>query len=187
MNNRLFTLAVLLLAAAPVSPSLAARPDVTFAKLHASEPPIPDGMGRIYFYRENGLMGAAVQPSIKIDGVETGGDSAPGDYFYIDKPAGSYTVSASTEKDESAQVDVVAGKAVYVKTEVSMGFFVGHVSPSVVDEATALQTINDCDLEKFEQATALAPTPATAPASAATPASPPTATSAPAPATDQKN
>jgi hypothetical protein len=175
MNTRNIALAALLLAVAPISPSFAARVDTTYATQHANEPAIPDGMGRIYFYREGGFMGAAVQPSIKIDGVATGGYSVPGDYFYVDHPAGSVTVGASTEKEESTQVDIVAGKPVYVKTEVSMGFLVGHVSPSVVDEATAMETLKDCDLEKFELHPAAAPVAlpapaATTPAPAATPA-----------------
>jgi hypothetical protein len=176
MNTRNLALAVLLLAVAPVSPCLA-RADITYATLHAGEPAIPDGMGRIYVYRENAFMGGAVEPAIKIDGVDTQGYSMPGEYFYIDRPAGSITLSTSTEKNESTQVEIVAGKAVYVKTEVSMGFFVGHVTPSVVDEATAAQTIAGCELEKFELSVARPAT--TAPAPAAAPAT--------APATDPKN
>jgi hypothetical protein len=178
MNMRNFAFAAVLLAAAPVSPSLATD---TYAVRHAGEPAIPDGMGRIYFYRDGGFMGAAVQPSIMIDGVETGGSSVPGDYFYVDHPAGSVTVSASTEKEETTQADVVAGKAVYVKTHVSMGFLVGHVTPAVVDEATALKEINDCDLEKFQRNAAVPVALPSAPAPAATPAPAPAATP------DQKN
>ena len=184
MNIRVFALSAVLLAAASVSPSFAAD-TITYTLMHASEPAIPDGMGRIYVYREGGFMGAAVQPAIKIDGADTQGYSMPGEYFYLDHPAGSITISTSTEKAESTPVDIVAGKAVYVKTEVSMGFFVGHVTPSVVDEDTALKTLADCDLEKFERNVARPPAAAPAAMPPAAPVAAPA--SAPAPATDPKN
>jgi hypothetical protein len=80
-----------------------------------------------------------------IDGVSAGGRSKPGDYFYVDRPAGTYKISTETEKEESTSVTVVAGQSVYVKFEVSMGLFAGHVSPSVVDTQTAEAEIKDCD------------------------------------------
>ena len=136
--------ATVLLAIMPAPAAFAASND-TYATLHASEPPIPAGDGRIYFYREGGLMGVAIQPTIYIDGESTGGRSKPGDYFYIDRPAGTYAISTTTEKKESTSVTVAAGEAVYVKFEVSMGFFAGHVSPIVMDAAKAADQIKDCD------------------------------------------
>lgn len=174
MNLKTFALAALMLSALPVSAAYAA--DTTYATLHASEPAIAAGQGRIYFYREDGLLGVAIQPTIMIDGVSAGGRAKPGDYFYIDRPAGTYVVSTETEKKETRNVTVVAGEPVYVKFEVSMGLFVGHVLPSVVDSATAAGEIKDCD---WHEPKAVDTT--TAPATSAS--APTTAPTAPAPTT----
>ena len=143
----------------------------TYAVLHSSEPALAADMGRIYLYRESSLFGVTIQPSIKIDGQDTGGDSHSGDYFYIDRPAGTYIISTSTEKKEQVSVTVVAGQSLYVKFEVSMGFLVGHVSPSVVDPQVAEGEIKDCD---YRAPKVIAPPPATpaAPATSAPPATP---------------
>jgi hypothetical protein len=176
-NRNIYALAALALVAM-TAPAISADKD-TYAVLHASEPAIPDGFGRIYFYRDSSIMGALIQPEIKIDGADTGGDSRSGDYFYIDRPAGTYEITTTTEKKEAAPVTVVAGQAAYVKTEVSMGFFAGHVSPSVVDPAKAVTEIADCDYRAPKPVALAAPappaTPAPAPAPVQTPA--PAATS----------
>jgi hypothetical protein len=185
---------VMAFAAVPASGAMAAGTN-TYATLHASEPAIADGQGRIYFYRESGLFGLTIQPTIYIDGVTTGGSSKPGDYFYVDKPAGNYLVSTTTEKKNSVSVTVVAGQPVYVKTSVSMGFLVGHVSPEVIAPTTAEAEIKSCDYTPPKTApTAATPSapaaapamaPAAAPAAAAPAAAPATApAAAPAPASD---
>lgn len=115
-----------------------------YAVHHAGEPAVSADQGRIYFYRESGILGAAMQPAIKVNGEKVG-DSSPGDYFYIDRPPGTYEISATTEKEESISVPLTAGQVVYVKTSVSMGFLVGHVSPEVVASDQAATEIADCD------------------------------------------
>ncbi len=173
MNAKHYALAALLLSAIPAS-ALAADAG-TYATLHASEPAIPAGDGRIYFYREGGLLGAAIQPTIMIDGVSAGGRAKPGDYFHIDRPPGTYKISTETEKEESTSVTVVEGQAVYVKFEISMGFFVGHVSPSVVDAQKAEAEIKDCD---WHEPKPVATTPPATPGAA--PSAPVATSSAPA-------
>jgi len=122
-----------------------AASDRSYATLHPNEPALAEGQGRIYFYREGGIMGAAIQPTIYLNGETTGGRSKPGDYFYVDRPAGSYQVSTTTEKKESLGITLDAGQSLYVKTEMSMGFFAGHLQPVLKDAATAAQEIKDCD------------------------------------------
>ena len=168
-NLKMCAFAALMVVAIP-APVWAAG--TTYAVLHSSEPALAPDMGRIYLYRESSLMGVVVQPSIMIDGQDTGGDSHSGDYFYIDRPAGTYIISTSTEKKEQASVTVAAGQSVYVKFKVSMGLFVGHVLPSVVDPQVAAGEIKDCD---YRAPKSIAPVPAA-------PATPAPATAAPAPA-----
>lgn len=172
LKNCVFAVAVL--AALPVSSAMASN-DQTYAVRHASEPALAPGMGRIYFYRESSLMGVAATATIMIDGQSSGGRSASGDYFYVDVPAGTHQISTETEKTETTPVTVVDGQPVYVRTHVSMGLFIGHVKPEVVDTQTAQTEIADCDWHE--------PTPPAAPAApAAAPAAAAPATAAPAPA-----
>jgi hypothetical protein len=178
---RLCALAAALFIAVPLSPALAASKD-TYAVLHGTEPALGDGQGRVYFYRDGGFMGAAVQPLIYVDGT-AGGRSKPGDYFFVDLPAGDHKISTDTEKEEAINVTVVTGQTMFVKTEVTMGLFVGHVIPSVVANATAEDEIKDCDFHPLTPPPAPAPAPATASTPAETPAAPPSPGTTPAPAT----
>jgi hypothetical protein len=103
----------------------------TYDQLHASEPPVAQTMGRFYMYRTS-AFGAAVQPAIKVNGAKVG-DAVPDGYFYVDEAPGSYTVSTTTEKDESIPVTLNAGQVRYIRFDISMGVFVGHVIPSIID------------------------------------------------------
>jgi hypothetical protein len=181
-NAKIYALAVVALTAMPVS-SAVAKDDQTYAILHASEPAIAEGQGRIYFYREGGLMGAAIQPTIMIDGISAGGRAKPGDYFYADRPAGTYEVSTETEKKEAVTLTLAAGQSLYVRMDIKMGLFVGHVQPSIIDPQQAVSEISDCDWHAPKPVEG-APAPAVAPAAPA-PATPAPADAAPAaPATD---
>jgi hypothetical protein len=164
---------------------------LTYTAHHASEPAVSPDQGRIYFYRESSFAGMALEPSIRIDGF-TVGESSSGDYFYVDRLPGTYTVSTKTEKDETLSVTLAAGQTIYVKTEVSMGFLVGHVSPELVANDQAAGEIADCHFDGTDTAaTAAAPSaPAATPAATAAPvvqpAAAPTATATP-PATSPQN
>jgi hypothetical protein len=165
-----------------------------YAVHHASEPAVSPDQGRIYFYRESSLAGVMLEPAIKIDGEKVG-DSSSGDYFYVDRPPGTYTVSTKTEKDETVSVTLAAGQTVYVKTDVSMGLFVGHVSPELVADDQAASEIADCHFVGSDAPVTAATTPtpaATSTTAAATspatqPATAPAAPDAPAPVTSPRN
>jgi hypothetical protein len=81
-------LAALMLSVMPMPAALAAQ-TATYATLHASEPPIASGQGRIYLYRESGLMGVAIQPTIMINCESTGGRAKLGDYRIVIAPPGA--------------------------------------------------------------------------------------------------
>lgn len=170
MSFRKIALAALLLAALPAAPAVA-RDDQTYAVLHASEPALAAGWGRIYFYREGGFAGAAVQPTIFINGESAGGRSKPGDYYYLDVPAGSYEISTETEKKEAVSLNVAAGASMYIRIDITMGFFIGHGQPSIIDPQQAVKEIAECDYRAPKSIPSFA-TPPAAPA-AHTPATPP--------------
>ncbi len=97
---------------------------------------VPPGFGRIVFYRSDSIVGAAVQPEIRLDG-QVVGQSKPGGFFYVDAAPGKHTASASTEAASSVDVQVVAGQTHYVRSAIGMGLLVGRVVLSVEGMFTA--------------------------------------------------
>ena len=86
-----------------------------FSEVSSSILPIPAAEGRIYFFRSSSMMGAALQPDIRLDG-EVVGSSKPGGFFYVDRPAGSYTAAAATETEKTITFDLAAGETKYLRT-----------------------------------------------------------------------
>jgi hypothetical protein len=165
-TRKTYIFAAILVAAMPIAPAWS-RTHATYATMHAGEPALAPENGRIYFYRDSGFVGFALQPSIRLND-DVVGDSEPGHYFYVDRPAGTYTVTTRTEKSETVSATVVPGQSLYVRTDVSMGFLVGHVIPSLIMPEQAQSEISDCDYVGPAQTPAPAAT-----ADAAAPAAPP--------------
>jgi hypothetical protein len=115
----------------------------SYTEVQKTTAPVAANMGRIYIYRSGSPFGAAIQPSVKVDG-NTVGSAVPGGYFYVDLPAGSHKISADTEVERDLSVTLEAGQTRYVSLHPSMGAFVGHISPELADAKTALEDIKDC-------------------------------------------
>lgn len=97
------------------------------------------GNGRIYFYRPS-AVGAAVQPSVRLND-DVVGKAKPKGFFYVDRPEGNYVVATSTEAKRSLSLVLDEGEEKYVKLEMRMGLFVGHVKPVLVDSAEGFADI----------------------------------------------
>ena len=137
---RNFVRAAILCAGLPLLAGCATGP--TFAELHAGEPTVATDSARIYFYREASMVGSAVQPSVYVNGVVVG-SAIPGGYFYIDRPAGEYDISTTTEKVESIKTNIVPGDVRYVRLDIGMGLVVGHILPTLVmPEQGAAEIVN---------------------------------------------
>ncbi|HSV80769.1 MAG TPA: DUF2846 domain-containing protein [Ramlibacter sp.] len=95
-------------------------------QMASSIPSIKAGEGRIYFFRSSSMMGAAVQPDIRINGQVVGA-SKPGGFFYVDRPVGNYLASTSTETEKTLSFTLQPGETKYVRNSVSMGVMVGRV------------------------------------------------------------
>lgn len=106
----------------------------TYQQMQSQISALPQGQGRIIIYRANSAFGAGIQPAIKIDGVKVG-ESVPNSFIYVDRPAGNYEISTSTEVKRSLSITLADQETKYVRTSVSMGFLVGHISPELVDQA----------------------------------------------------
>jgi len=102
----------------------------------SSIPTLEADKGRIYFYRSASMMGAAIQPSIKLDGVQVG-ESKPGGFFFVDSAAGNHEVMCSTEVDKKLTFTLAKGEVKYVKTSISFGVLVGRVIPELVSSKEA--------------------------------------------------
>ncbi|MBL4868801.1 MAG: DUF2846 domain-containing protein [Pseudomonadales bacterium] len=111
----------------------------TFKEYSSNITPVKSDSGRIYVYRLTAL-GAAVQPKVRLNG-EIVGKAVPKGFFYVDRPAGSYEVSASTEAKRSLTLNLEPGDERYVRLEVKMGLFVGHVKPILVDKSVGEEEI----------------------------------------------
>jgi hypothetical protein len=86
-------------------------------------------------------LGGALRPEIKLN-EEVIGKSVAGGFFFVDKLPGDYKMVTSTEVDRSLSFTLDAGQTRYVRMDVSMGFFVGHVYPELVDS-----TVGDTEIK----------------------------------------
>ena len=118
-------LKLLVLSASAVLLAGCAATGARHEEMASSMPSLKAGEGRIYFYRSNSMMGAAVQPDIRLNGTVVGA-SKPGGFFYVDRPAGNYLASASTETEKTLSFTLQPGETKYVRSHISMGMLVGR-------------------------------------------------------------
>src|SRR3990172_903452 len=109
---------------------------VKYTEMKASVPALKPGEGRIYFYRSASMVGAAIQPEIKLNGV-TVGSSVPGGVFFVDRPAGNYEASAATEVERKLTFTLATGETKYVRTYPSFGVMVGRINFELLNAAVA--------------------------------------------------
>jgi hypothetical protein len=113
-----------------------------YSQMKASIPALTPDNGRIYFYR-TAILGAAVQPAVKLNSLEIG-TAKPCGFFYVDRPPGNYVVETSTEVSRQLSLNLDTNQVRYVRLNISMGFFVGHVYPELVENAVGEKEINNC-------------------------------------------
>lgn len=108
------------------------------SEIAASMPSLKPGYGRIYFFRSNSMMGAAIQPQIRL-GNEVVGESKPGGFFYVDRPAGSYVASTTTETEKTVSFQLQPGETKYIRSTVGLGVIVYRVylEPETPEKAQA--------------------------------------------------
>ena len=116
---------------------------VSFTKLNPSLNPEIAKSGRIFFYRVTGMGGAAIQPAIMLNGEKVG-KSIPQGFFFLDRPPGEYTITTSTEVKRKVSFVLDENQTRYIRFNISMGFFVGHVYGELVDNDVAEKEIKKC-------------------------------------------
>ncbi len=114
----------------------------TYLEMAPSIRELPQDTGRIYFYRAT-IFGAALQPEVTINKEVIGKATAQG-FFYADRKPGKYEIMTSTEVDRKLSLILEDGQTRYVRFGVSMGFFVGHVYPELVNSEVGKEEIKAC-------------------------------------------
>ena len=115
---------------------------VKFAEMQSSLPELKPDSGRIYFYR-TAVIGAAIQPNVFLNDEKVG-KAVPQGFFYLDKEPGEYKARASTEVKRTVSFTLDPGQTRYIRLDVSIGLFVGHVSPVLVEEEKAKRDLLKC-------------------------------------------
>ena len=115
---------------------------VKFADMRNSLTELRPGSGRIYIYR-TAVMGAAIQPDVFLNDEKVG-KAVPQGFFYLDREPGEYKARASTEVKRTLSFTLAPGQIRYIRLDISIGLFVGHVSPVLVEEEKAMKEIQQC-------------------------------------------
>jgi hypothetical protein len=106
-------------------------------------PALSREQGRIFIYRDGGFVGSAIQPHVQVNEKEVC-KSVPGGFIYLDLPAGNYVVGCASEGFQALSLTLSPQETRYVRTVISMGLGIGHVSPIMEDEKTAMKTLEGC-------------------------------------------
>jgi hypothetical protein len=96
-----------------------------FSDVQASFPPLRANEGRIFIFRANTLVGAAVRPEVRLNGTVVGSPQ-PGSFLFVDRPAGRYTASARTESESQVSFEIAGGQNAYISLQIGMGLLVGR-------------------------------------------------------------
>jgi len=107
-----------------------------------SIPSLSSDKGRIYIYRIT-AMGYAVQPPVILDGKVVG-KAVPMGFTYVDCSPGIHRIATSTEVERELNFHIDEGQTRYVRLNISMGFFVGHVYPNLIEPEDAVSEIGKC-------------------------------------------
>lgn len=116
----------MLLAGFAVSLVAGCASGVKHSEMASSIPTIKQGDGRVYFMRSASIVGAAIQPDIRLNN-EVVGVSKPGGFFYVDRPAGKYVAATATETEKTLSFVLDAGETKYVRSSPSLGLMVGRI------------------------------------------------------------
>lgn len=99
-------------------------------------PSLKAGEGRIYFYRQSTMVGAALAPDVKLN-KDVVGEAKTGGFFYVDRPAGNYIASSSGETEKTVSFALAPGETKYVRMYMNMGLIAGRLNLEVVPPAQA--------------------------------------------------
>ncbi|MGE0349504.1 DUF2846 domain-containing protein [Hydrogenophaga sp.] len=114
---------------------------LNYASVSGSLPPLKENGCRVFFYRSGSIVGAALQPEIRLD-LQVVGRSQPGGFFYVDTVPGRHLASSQTEVEARLEFDIEAGQTLYVESSIGFGLLVGRVQLNLKPEGTALADLS---------------------------------------------
>jgi hypothetical protein len=136
---RLLSRFVLITGAALLAAGCASGPK--FSEIASSIPTLKAGEGRIYFYRTS-MLGAAIQPTINLNGVAVG-TSQSGGFFFVDRSPGNYEIVMASEVERKVTFVLAAGEQKYIRTSVGIGLFVGRPQAELVSAEEGRKEVSD--------------------------------------------
>ena len=108
--------------------------------------PIEQDKGRVFLYRYS-TLGFAIQPPLRIDGIQVGDSVAEG-FFYVDLPAGEHRATAETEVEKSLAFMLNKDETVYIKQSPALGWLVGRIE---LEKAEPIQAKNELTELKYQK------------------------------------
>jgi hypothetical protein len=103
--------------------------------------PQPADKARIFFYRA-GLLGGAIMPEIKLNGIVVG-RSEPNGIFFVDQAPGNMECTTSSEVEKRLTFTIAVGEIRYVKSAVGLGVLTYRIIPELVSTDDAKKEIAD--------------------------------------------
>ena len=97
-------------------------------------PPVPAGMGRVWFYRSASPFGGVWHPSITLNG-QVVGRSVPDGAFFRDVPPGDYRAAMTVEVTRQLTFTVAPGEERFVSTYITPGIVAARPQFELVDPA----------------------------------------------------
>lgn len=107
-----------------------------YSDIASTIPSLAANKGRVFFFRPDTMLGAAITSDIRVNGNVVG-KSERGSFFFVDQAPGNITVSTSTEVEKQLTFTLAAGETKYVKTTVSFGVLVGRINSALVNSTEA--------------------------------------------------
>lgn len=114
---------------------------LSYASVSGNLPPLKANGCRVFFYRTDSMMGAALQPEIRLD-AQVVGKSQPGGFFYVDTHPGRHLASSQTEVEARLEFDIEAGQTAYVASSIGFGLLVGRVQLNLKPGALAVADLS---------------------------------------------
>lgn len=149
----------------------------SYVTVSSALPPLKDNGCRVFFYRTDSMVGAAMQPEIRLDN-QVVGKSQPGGFFYVDTHPGRHLATSQTETEARLEFDIQAGQTVYVASSIGFGLLVGRVQLNLRSEAMALSELSPLRFTGNEAASVPSPGLAQTPLPTAVASPPPLAAGA---------
>ncbi|WP_246795436.1 DUF2846 domain-containing protein [Burkholderia perseverans] len=101
-----------------------------YRDMWASVPAPAAGQGRIVFFRSQAKLGMASGDHVKVND-QPAGEIPGGGFFYLDEPAGQYTVTTSSAPDRPLTFYLMQGETKYVRMVVPFALVAGPLTPSL--------------------------------------------------------